>query len=107
MINIDDFSKVEMRVGTVVEASGVEGSEKLIKLQVDLGEEKPRQVLTGMRAWFEPGYFLNKQIVIITNLEPRVMMGLESQGMVVATDGPKGPVLLKPMKKIPNGSKIH
>lgn len=107
MISINDFAKVEMRVGTVVEATSVEGSDKLIKLQVHIGEDKPRQILTGMKAWFKPKYFLGKQIVIITNLEPRVMMGLASQGMVVATDGSKGPVLLKPSKKVPNGSKIR
>lgn len=108
MIKIDDFAKVEMRVGTVLQATGVDGSEKLIKLTVDLGEEKPRTVLTGMRVWFEPEYFQGKQIVVVSNLEPRAMMGLVSEGMIVAADSPKGiPVLLKPSKKLPNGSKIH
>ena len=108
MITIDDFAKVELRVGTVVEAGGVEGSEKLIKLTVDLGEDRPRTILTGMRTWYKPEYFQGKQIVVITNLEPRPMMGLVSEGMIVATDGLKGePVLLKPAKKVPNGSKIR
>lgn len=108
MITIDDFSKVEMKVGTILASCGVEGSEKLIKLIVDLGEEKPRTVLTGMRSWYQPNFFMNKQIVIVSNLEPRPMVGLVSEGMIVAADSPKGiPVLLKPSKKLPNGSKIR
>jgi methionyl-tRNA synthetase len=113
MISIDDFAKVEMKVGTVIESKAVEGSEKLVQLIVDLGEEKPRTVLTGMRKWYEPEYFLNRQIVIVANLEPRPMMGLVSEGMIVACDlgDPESednkPVLLLPSEKVSNGSKIR
>ncbi len=107
MINIDDFAKVEMKVGTVLEAGEVEGSEKLIKLVVDFGEETPRTVLTGMKQWKTPEDFLNQQLVFVTNLEPRPMMGLESQGMVMAVDGENGPILLTPCEKAPPGAKIR
>ncbi len=106
MIKIDDFSKVELMIGTVAEATEVEGSEKLIKLTVDADEESPRTILTGMKSWYKPTFFVGKQIVFVANLEPRKMMGIESQGMIVAC-GDEKPVLLKPSKKVPNGSKIR
>ncbi|OGE31120.1 hypothetical protein A2631_05620 [Candidatus Daviesbacteria bacterium RIFCSPHIGHO2_01_FULL_44_29] len=112
-INITDFVKVQLRVGTVLDATGVEGSEKLIKLTIDLGEEKTRTVLTGMRKWYEPDFFVGKQVIIVANLEPRPMMGLVSEGMIVAcdsldpTDPANKPTLLQPATKVPNGSKIR
>jgi|SRR3989344_2147296 len=107
MINIDDFAKVEMRVGTVLEAQEVEGSEKLIKLSVDLGEEEPRIVLTGVKEWYSPEEFVGKQFVFVSNLEPRPMMGMESQGMIMAAGGEDKPILLVPQEKIANGAKIR
>ncbi len=107
MISIDDFLKLELKVGTVLEAEEVEGSDKLIKLTVDLGEEQPRTVLTGMKAWHGVEHFKGRQLVFITNLEPRQMMGIESQGMVMAADPQEGPVLLIPEKEVPPGIKIR
>lgn len=113
-ISIDDFAKIELKVGTVIAASEVAESEKLIKLTVDAGEESPRTILTGMRAWYKPAFFKGKQIVFVANLEPRKMMGIESQGMIVAcgpalseAEGPEYPILLKPAKKVLNGAKIR
>lgn len=111
MITIDDFAKVELKVGTVLEAEEVEGSEKLIKLMVDFGEDPlsggPRTVLTGMKAWHTPNHFKGRQLVFVTNLEPRKMMGMESLGMVMAADPEEGPVLLVPEKEVPPGTKIR
>lgn len=107
MISIDDFSKVEIRVGTVLEAEEVEGSEKLLKLTVDLGEEDPRTILTGMKEWKTPEDFKEKQLLFVTNLEPRKMMGVESQGMVMAADPDDGPVLLQVERAVPNGTKVR
>lgn len=106
MINIDDFHKLELKVGTVLSAEEIEGSEKLIKLQIDLGEENPRQVLTGMKMWYTPEEFVGKQLVIIANLEPRMMMGFESQGMVLAAEGEDKPILLHPSQNVKPGSGI-
>lgn len=107
MISIGDFAKIEIRVGTVLEATDVEESEKLIKLIVDFGEDSPRIVLTGMKTWHEPDYFKDRQLVFVTNLEPRPMIGMESQGMIVAVDGEDGPVLLTVENKVPNGSRVR
>ncbi len=107
MISFEDFAKVELKVGTVIEAEEIEGSEKLIKLTVDLGEDTPRTVLTGMKTWHQPEHFKGRQLVFVVNLEPRKMMGLESQGMMLAADSEGGPVFLKPSKKVPPGTKIR
>lgn len=106
MISIDDFAKLDLKIGTVLEAEEVSGSEKLIKLLVDLGEDKPRQILSGIKKWYKQESLVGKQVVVIANLEPRMMMGLESQGMVLAA-GNNEPVLLKPAKKIANGEKVR
>lgn len=105
MINIDDFLKVELRIGTVLEAEEVEGSDKLIRQIVDFGDEK-RQILSGIKKWYKPAQLVGKQFVYVVNLEPRKMMGLESQGMLLATDTDK-PIPLKPSKKVLSGSKIR
>lgn len=105
MINFDDFSKVELKVGTVLEADTVAGSEKLIKQIVDFGDET-RQILSGIRKWYKPAALVGKQFVYVTNLEPRMMMGLESAGMLLATDTDK-PFPIKPSKKVPAGVKLR
>lgn len=107
MINFEDFTKVELKVGTVLEAEEVKGSEKLIKLMVDLGEENPRQILAGVKQWYRPKAFVGKQVVVVVNLESRIMMGLESEGMMLAADCEDGPVFLTVPKEVPPGTKIR
>lgn len=111
MITIDDFLKVGLRIGTVLEAEDVGGSEKLIKLKVDLGEDPPaggpRQILAGVKQWYKAKDFVGKQVVVVVNLEPKVMMGLESQGMMLAADSEDGPVFLTVPKKVSPGTKIR
>mgnify|MGYP001578050122 FL=1 len=107
MISFDEFSKLELKVGTVMEAEDVEGSEKLIKLMVDLGEDQPRQILVGVKQWYKPSDLAGKQVVVVTNLEVRKMMGLESQGMMLAADSEDGPVFLTTPKQVPPGTKIR
>lgn len=107
MINIEDFLQVEIKVGTVLEAEEVEGSDKLIKQIVDFGDEK-RQILSGIKKWYKPSQLIGKQFAYVTNLEPRMMMGLESQGMILAVDGKNGkPAPLKPSQKVQPGVKAH
>ena len=86
-ITIDEFKKVIAKVGTVLAAEAVEGSEKLIKLSLDFGEESPRQILSGIRQWYTPESLVGKQLLFVVNLAPRAMMGLESHGMLMAVDG--------------------
>lgn len=106
MINYEDFSKIELRVGEILTAEPIEGSEKLLKLQVNFGEESPRQVLSGIAKWYAPKDLIGKLFVFVTNLEPRKMMGLESFGMILATDTDK-PILIKPSKKVKPGVQLR
>jgi EMAP domain len=84
LIGIDDFRRVELRVAKVVEAAKVEGSKKLIKLVVDLGAEK-RQIIAGLAEYYKPEDLVGKYVVVVANLQTKKMMGLESQGMLLAT----------------------
>lgn len=106
MITIDDFAKIELKVGTVLEAEEVEGSEKLIKIQVDLAEEKPRQIMAGIKKSYSPKDMVGKQIIVVANLEPRMMMGQESSGMMLVADGQDSLIFLTPEKPVPAGIKI-
>lgn len=107
MITIDDFAKLELKVGTVLEAEDIEGSEKLIKLKVDIGESGPRQILAGLKQYYAAEDLAGKQIVVIANLEPRIMVGNKSNGMLLAADTEDGPVFLTPSKQVSPGSKIR
>lgn len=112
MINYDDFAKVELAVATILSAERIPNSEKLLKLEVDLGNQsadeasEKRQIIAGIGKSYEPENLVNKQIVIIKNLEPRSLVGLESQGMLLAADSPEGPIILAPNSPVPPGSKI-
>ena len=106
MITIEDLQKVEIRVGRILSVEEVEGSEKLYKLAVDFGEEKPRQVLSGIKKFFEKDFLINKQFAFITNLAPRKMMGLDSEAMILAT-GEESLALLSPTTDVQNGSQMR
>lgn len=102
----DDFAKLQLRAGTVTEAKRIEGSDKLLCLQVSLGGET-RQIIAGIGTKYSPDDIVNKQIVVIANLEPRKLMGYESQGMLLAASDDTGPVILSPNSPVPDGSEIH
>jgi methionyl-tRNA synthetase len=115
MISIDDFIKVEMKIGKILSAVPVEGSEKLLKLSVDFGEknedgtDKPRQVVSGIAKWFpELDKLIGTKHPFVTNLEPREIMGLESQAMILAaSDKVSGAFsLLDVNNDIPQGTKL-
>ena len=105
MINFDEFKKVDLRVAKIISAEAVEGSEKLLKLQVDLGEEK-RQIVAGIAKQYKPEELIGREIVVVANLEPRVLFGLESQGMLLAAGGSDGPVLLRPDRDVLPGARV-
>lgn len=119
MITYDDFKKVEMKVGQIVAAEPVEKSEKLLRLTVDFGEtvsdpanaEKlvpsHRQVVSGIAKSYKPEDIIGKQFVFVINLEPRMIMGLESQAMILAAGTETGPVALTPEKPVSNGSPLN
>ena len=106
-MTIDEFQKADLRVGKIISAERVEGSEKLLKLQVDIAEPTPRQILSGIAKWYTPEDLTGKSVVIIANLEPRMMMGMESNGMLLAAHGEDGtPVIVQPVGDVPPGAKI-
>jgi methionyl-tRNA synthetase len=107
MIEYDDFAKLELRVANVTAAERVEGSEKLLKLQLDLGEFGARQIVAGIGKVYEPAALVGTQIVIVFNLAPRALMGIESQGMLLAAGGQDGASLVRPERPVPAGSKIN
>lgn len=104
---IDDFLKIEIRLGTVVSVNIVEGADKLYILQVDLGETSPRQILSGIREFVQPEDLLGKQFPFVTNLAPRMLRGHESQGMILAGSTDDSFALLNPTTPLPNGTKLR
>jgi len=113
MISFEDFKKLDLRIAKIIEAEKVENSEKLIKLQIDFGGDfstdsgqEKRQVVAGIGKVYSPENLIGKKIVVVANLEPRFLMGIESQGMLLAVGGESGPVLLIPDKEVESGSAI-
>lgn len=113
-MTIDEFKNVDLRIATILEAERVEGSEKLVKLQLNAGDKDeageltPRQVLAGIGKSYEPEALVGRQIVIVANLEPRKLMGIESNGMLLAaSDENDQPVVLSVEKSVMPGQKIR
>jgi len=103
MITYDEFSKLDLRVAEIKEAKEVEGADKLLQLTIDVGEEK--QIVAGIKTAYTTEELVGKQIIVVNNLEPAKIRGIESNGMLLAaTDGE--PVLLTIDKPVKNGSKI-
>jgi methionyl-tRNA synthetase len=102
-ISIEDFARIQMRVGQVLEAEKVEGSRKLMKLKVDIGTEV-RQVVAGIAEAYDAPSLLNRKVVIVANLKPARLMGIESNGMVVAASIAGKPVLATFADDVPNGT---
>ncbi len=123
-ISFDDFKKVEIRIGKILTAERVEGSDKLMKLEVDFGFEKvqittmeneepkeslipiKRQIIAGIAQFYAPEALVGKECPFAYNLAPRLLKGLESQGMIMCPSNESGPVLLHPDKEVPPGSLI-
>jgi methionyl-tRNA synthetase len=107
-ITIDDFMKTELRVAKVLEAEAVPKSKKLIRMKVDVGEAAPRQILAGIAEGYQPEQLVGRTIVIVSNLKPARLMGLESNGMVLAASSEGGvPTLLAVDERIPAGTRVR
>jgi len=102
-IGIEDFAKVQMRVGQILEAEKIEGSRKLIKMRIDIGTEI-RQVVAGIAEAYDPASLLNRKVVLVANLKPARLMGVESNGMIVAASVDGKPVLATFTEDVPNGA---
>lgn len=106
IITYDQFSAMDIRVGRIINAEAKEGSEKLLRLKVNFGDEGERNILSGIAKWYKPENLIGKDFIFIINLEPRSIMGEMSEGMIMAADGKK-PILLKPKSKATPGATIH
>ncbi len=106
MATHEEFSKIELKIAKIISAERIEGSEKLLKLKVTLGVEE-RQIIAGIGRAYDPETLKEKEIVIVANLDPRSLMGLESQGMLLAASSENGPVLLVPDREVSPGSGIQ
>jgi methionyl-tRNA synthetase len=106
-INYDDFAKVEISLGTILSVEIVPDADKLLRLEVDLGEGSPRQILSGIREYFEdPQALVGKQCPFVTNLAPRTIRGLESNGMIMAANAGESFALFHPSSPLPNGIRL-
>jgi methionyl-tRNA synthetase len=106
-ISIDDFAKADLRVGLVKSAEKVKGADKLLHLQVDIGEPQPRSIVAGIASAYEPAALIGRKVVIVANLAPRKLRGLESQGMIVAASLEGGrPVLAAFTEDVPVGARL-
>ncbi len=106
-IPYDDFARSELKIVHIKTAERVEGSEKLLKIIVDDGSGTDRQIISGIGKFYDPADLPGKQIVIVANLEPRTLMGLESNGMLLAASGEESLALLIPDKPLPPGCNIR
>lgn len=114
MINYEEFTKVEIRIGEILSVEVVEGADKLLRCVVDVGDvdgegnKVPRQILSGIREYFEdPQVLVGKKFPYVVNLEPRTIRGFESQGMILAASHEGTLALLKPTADVPAGTKIR
>ena len=106
-IPFTEFQKLDLRIGKIIEAAQIPNSKKLIKMTVDFGTEK-RQAVAGLLQWYKPEDFVGKKCAFVLNLQRRVMMGVESQCMILAAEDQGGNVVvLQPEKDIAEGSKIR
>ena len=102
----DDFAKIDLKVGTILSAEKVEKADKLLNLQIDLGFEK-RTILSGIAKHFSPEEIIGKQVVVVANLAPRKMRGIESNGMILMAEDKAGELyFVKPENAIENGSEV-
>lgn len=106
LIGIDQFFQTSLKVGTVVKAEEVPKSKKLLLLQVDVGEETPRQVVAGIKEWYSADDMLNTQVCVVANLKPAKLMGLKSEGMLLAAKDEDGLCMIRPEKPKTAGTPI-
>ncbi|NAT10840.1 methionine--tRNA ligase subunit beta [ANME-1 cluster archaeon AG-394-G06] len=106
IIDINEFAKLDLRIGKIENAERVKGSKKLIKLEVDVGAET-RQLVAGIAEEYTPESLIGKLVPILANLKPVKLMGVESQGMILAVDVNGKPILLHPDRDVPAGSRVR
>ena len=107
MITFEEFKKAEIKIGKILTAEKVPDADKLIKLTIDLGEEVPRQILSGIAEYYAPEEIIGQQVSILVNLEPRELKGIMSQGMILMAQDADGSLkFVTPTAPVKNGSEI-
>ena len=105
-ITFDDFAKIDLKTGTITAAEKVEKADKLLKLEVDIGFEK-RTIVSGIALHFDPAAIIGKQVIVVTNLAPRKMRGIESNGMILMAEDADGKLqFVNPAESVNNGSNV-
>jgi len=108
IIQYDDFAKLDIALGTILSVELIDGADKLLKLSVEVGEETPRQILSGIREFLEdPQALVGKQFPFVVNLAPRVIRGFESQGMILAALEDATFAFLEPSTKLTPGTRVN
>ena len=105
-IQYEDFAKLDIRIGTVVAAEMVPETDKLIKCTIDLGELGMRTIVSGIATWKKPEELVGKQLPYVVNLAPKMLRGVESQGMLLAASDESGVALLHPERALAPGTKL-
>ncbi len=107
MITIDQFRQLELKVGTVTAAEPHPNADRLVVLRVDLGEPEQRQIVAGIRGHYAPEALVGRQVVVVANLEPAKLRGVESQGMLLAASSDDRVVLVRPDEALPAGATVR
>ena len=107
MVTIEEFSKMDLRVGTVTAAKPHPNADRLLVLSVDIGEETERQLVAGIWAHYRPEELVGRQIVVVANLQPAKLRGVESQGMLLAASDSEQVIVLRPEKRVRVGSQVR
>ncbi len=105
-ITIEEFARVDLRIGTIRAAEPHPKADRLLVLQVDLGEPEPRQLVAGIRAAYDHRFLVGQQIVVVANLKPAVLRGVESRGMLLAASDGDGLAVLAPGRRFAPGTKV-
>ena len=107
LITFEEFSKVQLKIGKVIQSEAMHGMKKVFKATIDLGTER-REIAVGGALHYKPEEFVGRLVVVCTNLEPKKIGNIISRGMLLAADGPEGkPVFLTVMEDIPPGASVH
>lgn len=104
-ISFEDFKKIDLRIVRIETAEKIEGSQKLFKLEVDMGEEK-RTVVSGVAEYYSAEDLIGKEVIIVSNLEPKTIFGIESHGMILFAKKEDKPVIIKPEEEVVPGTII-
>jgi len=104
-VTFEEFSELDLRIGTIVSAEPIKKSKKLLRLLVDLGETRDRQIVAGIAETHKPDDLVGRQVVVLANMQPAKLFGVESRGMILAGDS-DGAILLMPEREVPAGTAV-